>query len=275
MCSTASPDQLVDVFPNWKRLSLEKKQKRVFRDAEPALAAAVLGRDRTIPKQVRSAVQKVLREKLLTDVETLAGAREQVLGKINAIIGAGISSPAELVRVLRLAGSSGTIGAIGEAYVGARVVSESHVRNDLVLPTYTADEIPGLEGAKTFRPDRVIGDAGRTLDVKTGYANSQIDLAQARNYQRLREASIKDRSLQAKLGGALRGHDYLFLQGADPSKTSKEVAAREYERLRAKNLLNDTRVLYQAPDAKIYVYDPDSPSEGYRTIHEAMELEDE
>ena len=155
--------------------------------------------------------------------------------------------------------------------MGAKLVLPD--RGDLVSETFTTDDVWNLIDVKVFRPDRVIRDAHRTLDIKTGYANSAIELVQAKNYKRLREASIRNKKLQARLGGAIVGHDYLFLQGADRSKTSREVAAKEYERLADADLIDDTRMFYQADDGMIYLYSPSGrPSQGFATIHEALGL---
>jgi hypothetical protein len=91
----------------------------------------------------------------------------------------------------------------------------------------------------------------RTVDIKTGYAGAQIDLEQARNYKRLVEASRTNPELAKKLGGALKGHDYMFLPAR--GQNAADAALSAFRQLQADaDLQGFARVFYQGSDGKIY-----------------------
>lgn len=110
------------------------------------------------------------------------------------------------------------------------------------------------------RADDLLIRGRRTLDVKTGYADGNIDIDQLNDYNNLVKASRRKQSTKLRkyladngvAGGRLQSHDYLFLPNG---KTNAEDAARNAFRKIGDQLKQDAgniRVFYLGEDGNIY-----------------------
>ena len=264
------PTTLAEKFPHWGTMELGERQRAILELAEPELAKALERRGK-LPSKIKRAINHALNhEDLLGKTTSWDGGRHNVMTAIDDIIARLSDTPAELAQSLEVIGGSGRIGTIGEQYVTNRLSIDVYAENDLSHPRFAASEIPGLQDAATFSPDRIVRDAHRSLDIKTGYGDTKIDPVQARNYDRFIQATETPGPLQDRVGGPLEGHDYLFLPGGsvDPAK----VAVREYGKVAKLSLRGDFRVLYLGSDGVIYQYLPSGARRLGTTIHQAMGL---
>lgn len=226
----------------------------VFAAAEPRLHAALAG-TAAVPG-VNPATASELRALLAradligADVAIYEDARRAVMGAANEIIGRTTTTEAELRAVLALTESSGSTGSIGERFVGLRLTSPLYSATDVVHPTFTRAELPGLRGpGQEFIPDRIIAAARESLDVKTGYTPSIDIVDQAHNYDLLARASAATdatgAAIRSRLGGqSLTRHSWLVLPGRNAGDVSaRSVAQSIFDQLQTEGLTTQ-RVFY-------------------------------
>ncbi len=276
------PRPLIAVITNWATLVGAERTQAVFRAAEPRLAAALAG-SAPIPgvnPQTLAELRSLLQSDLVGPTVTMYdGARSTVMGLANEIIGRTTRTEPELRAILALTDSSGSVGSIGERFAAGALSHPAFAASDLGHVSFSAAEIPGLHGgAGAFIPDRIIGAAHLSLDVKTGYAGG-IDIAdQAHNYELLRALSQASPTgpVALRAGGPLQGHIWMVLPGADAAITpAQTVARRMWSQLMAEDLLASQRVFYlDSTGAIMQVTGPASQvrAGAGATIHEALGL---
>ncbi|WP_437565144.1 eCIS core domain-containing protein [Sorangium sp. So ce542] len=272
------PRPLTAVIPNWGSLAGAARTQAVFQAAEPRLFAALAGAG-PVPGLNPQTVSE-LRALLQTDVVGAGvtmydGARSTVMGLANEIIGRTTQTEAELRAILALTDSSGSTGSIGERFLGQRLTHAAFSGSDLAHPSFTRAELPGLRGGgESFVPDRVLGAAHETLDVKTGYAGSIDVVDQAHNYELLRTVSQANPDIASRLGGPLRGHSWLVLPGADAATTPAQTVARRIWRQLEAEGLTTQRVFYLDETGAIQqVTGATTQTRAGATIHEAVGLQ--
>ncbi len=267
------PLTVEETFPKWHEMRYDERQWAIVRRAEPALADALEKRRGGLPSKIRKAIRNVLdNEDVVGGEKRWDNARHEVMKRIDDIVTTMSRNPGELATVLGKVHASGRIGMLGEQYVEHHLTDPGYVATDLVKPSFSASEIPGLSGVKLFVPDRIVREAHRSLDIKTGYGDTKIDLTQAKNYESLIDASRTNADLATRLGGALEGHDYLFVPGG--TEDPRVVAATQYEFLENAQLdmTRTFRCLYVGDDGGIYQYRPSGDINLGKTIHQAMYL---
>ncbi|MEO8549059.1 MAG: hypothetical protein ABI678_03780, partial [Kofleriaceae bacterium] len=267
--STPAPSpKLTEVFPNWEALSTTTKQRTLLQTYEPTLVSALDPGSTALPPHVKAALEAALNKGQLGGSSTVRGAREKLSSAVNEALAKSARTPADLEAIMKLVGGSGSKGSIGEDFVGEHLVDKTHGANDKSQLVITKEEVPELEVQESFRPDRVIPDAHYTLDVKVGYANTDLDLKQARNYRTLRDKSQSNPTLAAKLGGPIDGHAWLLLPGGEKPALTVALEKRAYLDI---NGFQADRVLFLGSDGQIYQVNSSGPPVARGTnIHAAL-----
>lgn len=293
------PQVLMDLWRDWKRGQTGLKSKtfteyvgyrghKISSDYDPSLNEVIADFDKKTPRErsllilsssdpdfARLLQQRQLPAHLQTKIETemdsfntsgdirLSSARGSLVRRVNEILGQNIRSLDEFAQVVGKLRQPGSRGSVGEYFFQHHLAGDKTGLPSARKPTFTDTEVPGLSKSP-FQPDRMRPVSGRTLDVKVGYADTDIDVDQMRNYNRLIQKSQEIGSpLNRRLRNefpvgqqqmaftGLRGHDYLFLPTGTGS--AKDAAARAWRLVQREGF--GTRMnVYYAADGKIWKY---------------------
>ncbi|HVF45008.1 MAG TPA: hypothetical protein VM936_18430 [Pyrinomonadaceae bacterium] len=242
-----------------RRMSVRELNEAVLSRTSPNLLAAFRRGD--LPAGVRTALDEVLSQDFkLATATNFDNARSTMSKTLNQRLGASANSVAELRQILGYFGGSnqgGTRGSIGNAFYRTHLAAGEQAA-EVTIPRrlFTTRVDPNVE---IRRPDYVLVNGRRTLDIKTGYASGDIEVSQLKDYNDLINASRRRgnselRQLLAGRGvqGGLTGHDYLFLPNAgDSAETAARLAFAKIERELDRQTAN-IRVYYLGDDGKIY-----------------------
>jgi len=227
----------------------------------PALLDAL--RAGNLPPRVEAAVNEVLnRNYNFTATTDIANARAALSRDINSAIGRNIESVADLRRVLGFmegTNRSGTSGSIGDYFYETRIAQGNQARQPtLPRDLYVTDRSRAPE-ITVRRPDYLVANTRRSLDIKTGYESGDFDRNQLLDYNDLVVASRNPKNTglqnllrQNGIEGGLTGHDYLFLPNG--SSSAETAAQNAYARIQRE--LGDNAqyfgVYYLGDDGNIY-----------------------
>lgn len=242
-----------------RRMSVRELNEAVVARTSPGLLTAFRRGD--LPAGVRSALDEVLSQDFkLANATNFDNARKTMSRTLNDRLGTSAANVAELRQILGYFGGSAqssTRGSIGNAFYRTHIAEGQQVA-EVTIPRrlFTTRVDPNVE---IRRPDYVLVNGRRTLDIKTGYAAGDIEISQLKDYNDLINASRRRgnaelRQLLASKGvqGSLTGHDYLFLPNAgDSAETAARLALDKIETAllgRTQNI----RVYYLGDDGKIY-----------------------
>jgi hypothetical protein len=218
---------------DFNRLSTLEQNMLVWGSKEPSLVTAF--KEGMLPPKVQQAVKAALETKHRTNPVTptlqMKTVQEPVTEAMNKAIGENLESVQELQDVLMLVTQNGTKGSIGDTFAGVHALSKG--TNTIEQPHFTKEMIPDLENVKGIRPDYIRPVSRQTVDVKTGYASSDIDDRQLRDVDRMIEQSkIKGskvhKFLESKYGvkDGLLGQDILIIPG--DGKSVEKAARKAY-----------------------------------------------
>ncbi|MEW7289053.1 eCIS core domain-containing protein [Aquimarina sp. 2304DJ70-9] len=237
-----------------------EKNLSLLNVTEPRLAEAI--RTGTgLPQHLAQRLQSILNNPGVRGAATtLNGGASKVRQAMRAELAQHIAGPSELQQVMQLINEPGLRGSLGEAYFAAKLAGSGTRASDLAHVPFSPSDIPGLT-RNPFRPDRFRPGARRSLDIKTGYEGTPIDVDQMANYNRLFEQSqVAGSTVQQRLnalfgtptGGGLRGHDYLFLPG--PGGNARRAAEEALDLIRSTMGQARSRfaVYFQDADGIIY-----------------------
>ena len=242
-----------------RRMSVRELNEAMLASTNPNLLAAFRRGD--LPAAARGALNEVLSQDLkLATAPNFDKARSLLSEALDERLGTSAGSVAELRQTLSYFGApnqGGSRGSIGNAFYRTHLAQGQQVP-EVTIPRrlFTTRVDPKVE---IRRPDYLLVNGRRTLDIKTGYAAGDIDINQLRDYNDLINASRRSgntelRQLLADKGvqGSLAGHDYLFLPNAgDSAETAARLAFGKIENALNRQTQN-IRVYYLGDDGKIY-----------------------
>lgn len=218
-----------------RHMTARELNETMLARTEPNLLAAFRRGD--LPDAARAALQEVLARDLnLAGAPNFKRARGILSETLNARLGQGVTSVAELRRVLSFVTEPASRGSIGEYFYQNRLAAGGQLRK----PEFPRSEFervaPGSRATSVF-PDFLRTDSRRTLDVKTGYESGAIEIDQIRDYSALITTSQARNGgdLRRRLeglgveGGRLVGHDYLFISNGTSS--ALQAAQRAHARV--------------------------------------------
>jgi hypothetical protein len=242
-----------------RRMTVRELNEAVLARANPELLSALRRGD--LPAGATGALNEILSQDFkLATASNFDGARAAMSKALNQRLGESAASVAELRQLLGYFGANnqgGSRGSIGNAFYRSRLSQGQQVPElDIPRRLFTTRPSPNVN---VRRPDYVLVNGRRTLDIKTGYAAGEIDIEQLKDYNDLINASrragnVELRRLLAREGvqGSLTGHDYLFLPNAgDSAETAARSAFTRIENTLAGQTAN-IRVYYLGDDGKIY-----------------------
>jgi hypothetical protein len=188
-----------------------------------------------------------------------AAARGKLSETLNGALGRNARTPQELKLSGALAGGNASAGSVGEAYAERFTTGLKATRK----PVFDRSLFAARSGAadrKTLQPETLIAESRLTVDIKTGYADGNIDLNQLRDYNSLVKRSQLSSSveLRARLkelgvpGGKLDAHAYVFLPTA--SVKAEDAARKAYGKMEdalGKDMKN-IRVYFLGDDGNLY-----------------------
>jgi hypothetical protein len=240
--STDQKTLLTDTIANYDNLSELDKNRAVLITTEPSLLTE-------LPDNFIKQIEKVLSEpKLLGNNPYLEEARKPLINKINKSLAENIKDYTEFEAVMRAVEQPASRGAIAEVIIRRFFVGERTASEESRKP-YIDKSLTGL--AHSVQPDMLRPRSRRTMDVKCGYASSDIDLDQARRYSRLVEITnekgynIDLKEVLENLGlekSTLEGHDYIFI--SDGQSSSHDAAKKAYELIEGARLEERTNIYY-------------------------------
>jgi len=203
-----------------------------------------------LPAHLKAEVENLLAVPgIVARTHYLEDARLPLIKRLNQRIGYHIRDLAEFEQVVGIVRQNSSRGAVGEVFARRFVAGELTASLDRRKPHFPK-ELYG--GDKNIQPDIIRPLSRRTLDVKVGYSEGEIDDDQLERYTLLVQHSQQASSspLQARLeelgleGGGLDGHDYLFLP--DGSGKTREAATRAYRKIADKQFAPFVQVYYVA-----------------------------
>jgi hypothetical protein len=158
-----------------------------------------------------------------------------------------------------LAGGNASAGSVGEAYA-ERFAAGLHATRKPVFDRSLFAARSGAADRKTLQPETLVTESRLTVDIKTGYADGNIDLNQLRDYNSLVKRSQLSSSveLRARLkelgvpGGKLDAHAYVFLPTANVK--AEDAARKAYGKIEQelnKDIAN-IRVYFLGDDGNLY-----------------------
>jgi hypothetical protein len=246
-------------------MTARELNEAILRETNPNLLAAL--KENRLPAHLRTAVEDVLSADSKAGASgQFAAARGKLSEALNGALGRNAQNVRELRAVLGLLADGGSVGSVGDAFYTARLATGPQTRQvsiDRSLFTRT----PATDDAKLRRPDRLLINGARSLDIKTGYAegypNGQREIAQMLDYDVLVRASKTPQNAtlrglleqQGITGGVLKGHDFLFLPGT--GNTGEQAARKSFEKMekvlqKAGKDMGNIRVHYLGEDGNIY-----------------------
>ncbi len=244
-------------------MTARELNEAILRETNPNLLAAL--KENRLPAHLRTAVEDVLNADSRAGASgQFAAARGKLSEALNGALGRNAQNVGELRAVLGLLADGGSVGSVGDAFYTARLATGPQTRQvsiDRSLFTRT----PATDDAKLRRPDRLLINGARSLDIKTGYANgypnSVKETAQLRDYNKLVQASQDPRKTALRetlkrhgiTGGALAGHDFLFLPGA--TTRAEDAAKKAFKKIEKELGLDATkkniRVFFLGQDGQV------------------------
>jgi hypothetical protein len=243
--------------------SAREVNEAVLANYNPALLDAM--RAGNLPPRVETALNEVLNGNYnFTGATDFATARAALSRDINSALGRSIETVGDLRRVLSVlegTNRSGTSGSIGNYFYQTRLAEGNQVREPAFpRELYVTDATRAAE-IVTRRPDYLLVNGRRTLDIKTGYVSGDFDRDQLLDYNDLVRASqdqsntaLQNVLRQRGVNGGLTGHDYLFLPNGAGS--AEDAARNAYVRI-TRELQGDAQrfgVYYLADDGNIYKF---------------------
>ncbi|HYN85493.1 MAG TPA: hypothetical protein VER32_09580 [Pyrinomonadaceae bacterium] len=233
----------------------------VLAQYNPALLDAL--RAGNLPARVETALNDVLNTNYnFTGATDFATARGALSRDINAALGRSIESVSDLRRVLSVlegTNRSGTSGSIGNYFYQTRLAQGDQIREPAFPRDLYVSDPARAADVTTRRPDYLLVNGRRTLDIKTGYVSGDFDRDQLLDYNDLVRASqdqgntaLQNLLRQRGVNGGLTGHDYLFLPNGAGS--AEEAARNAYVRI-TRELQGDAQrfgVYFLADDGNIY-----------------------
>ena len=256
--STALTDALGITPAKLAGLSRREINEQVLNLSNPGLLAQY--KAGTLPKNIEAAVGEVLAGDFkVTAQTTLENARTAISKRLNQRLGETIPGGDPATRTAKLketlayfegAPNNASRGSVGRAFVETNLIEGKAVHEF------------GFTGASgtARRSDELLVNGKRTVDIKTGYADGGMDVAQLRDYNGLVKASrspanaaVRQQLDAAGVKGSLQSHDYLFLPSATgkAEDAAKKAFAKIETTLPARDRAN-VRVLYLGEDGKIY-----------------------
>lgn len=249
---------LMSLWPDFARLSVREQNQRLLESSEARLAEALMSGN--LPTSVQERIENLLKYELIRGATHLRDARQRVMGPIYRVLGNRATNVDDFHGIVDLITHGNGKGLIGEYFARNHLLE----RSTRIQKTPSFKDVPGIT-VNPFRPDRIRTSARRTLDIKTGYSKTGIDIEQLRNYQRLRQRSeIPGSEVAQKLhndygmSGPIEGHDYLFLPGNSAAEKNARVAAkRAYIRIESAGLSDAADVYFM--DAQGTIWRLDAP----------------
>jgi hypothetical protein len=233
------PQPLDQAISNFRLMNAGREiNDAVLSTYNPALLDAL--RAGNLPPRVETAVNEVLnRNYNFSGTTDLATARAALSRDLNSAIGRNIESVADLRRVLGFmegTNRSGTSGSIGDYFYETRIARGSQAgQRDIPRDLFVSDRSRSPE-ITSRRPDYLVADTRRSLDIKTGYESGDFDLSQMLDYRDLVIASRNPNNTALQnvlrkngIEGGLTGHDYLFLPNGNSN--AKLAAQNAYARI--------------------------------------------
>ncbi len=226
---------------NWEELSERERAETLLRSSEPDLLE-------NLPAHLKAEVEDLLAKTgIIARTRYLEDARLPLIKRLNQRLGYHLRDLPEFEQVMGVVRQNSSRGAVGEVFARRFVVGELTASLERRKPHFPK-ELYG--GEQAIQPDMLRPSSRRTLDVKVGYAENNIDDLQLKRYMLLVRASNKpsNQALKSKLetfgvaGGKLAGHDYLFLP--DKNGRSKDAAINTFQKVRAKRLEDAINVFY-------------------------------
>ena len=205
-----------------RRMTARALNETMLARTEPELLAAF--RRGSLPPGARAALDEVLARDLnLANAPNFARARGTLSEALNARLGESITNVAELRRVLSFVTEPASRGSIGEYFYQSRLMAGGQLRKREFNLSLFGRLPPAQRPTKSIYPDFLRTDSRRTLDVKTGYPDGDIELEQINNYNRLvnfsqsRNGGALRSTLEGMgvVGGRLDGHDFYVARGLD------------------------------------------------------------
>ncbi|HEX5707338.1 MAG TPA: hypothetical protein VFX96_08580 [Pyrinomonadaceae bacterium] len=235
----------------------------VLSNYNPALLDAL--RAGNLPPRVESALNDVLNGNYnFTGATDFATARAALSRDINSALGRSIETVADLRRVLGVlegTNRSGTSGSIGNYFYQTRLAQGDQIREPAFPRDLYVTDPARAADITTRRPDYLLVNGSRTLDIKTGYVSGDFDRDQLLDYNDLVRASNDPANLELQrllrqrgVQGGLTGHDYLFLPNGAGS--AEDAARNAYVKI-TRELQGDAQrfgVYYLADDGNIYKF---------------------
>ncbi len=232
---------IADEIKNWEELSERQQAEALLRSSEPDLLEK-------LPAHLKAEVESLLANPgIVARTRYLEDARLPLIKRLNQRLGYQLRDLAEFEQVMEVVRQNSSRGAVGEVFARRFVAGEQTASLERRKPHFPK-ELYG--GDKNIQPDMLRPLSRRTLDVKVGYSEGEIDDDQLERYTLLVQASQQASSspLQARLGelglegGGLEGHDYLFLP--DGSGKTREAATRAYRKISDKQFTPFVQVYY-------------------------------
>ena len=241
---------------NLELMSPRQINERILELTNPGLyRAAQTGQ---LPANVRQAVDDVLNinQNLSANI-SFRDAQAKLNKQLYSAIGGNLRNTDELNRMLRMFGDNPSArGSIGNAYYQKNLAQGERINEFGFNPELWT----GTTGTNR-RADDLLIRGRRTLDIKTGYADGNIEIEQLKDYNNLVKASQSRKNVklrkyleqQGVKGGVLDSHDYLFMPNGI---TKAEDAARNaFRKIEGKLLPKDrknVRVFYLGEDGNVY-----------------------
>lgn len=217
-----------------RRMTARELNETMLARTEPNLFAAVRRRD--LPPAARAALEEVLANLNIANAPSFKRARGLLSETLNARLGESVTNVAELRRLLSSVTEPASRGSIGEYFYQSRLMAGGQLRKrEFPRPEFER-AAPGSRETAVY-PDFLRTDSRRTLDVKTGYDATDIEINQIRDYNALITTSqsrgggaLRRRLEQMGVaGGRLDGHDYLFISNGTGS--ALQAAQRAHARV--------------------------------------------
>ena len=247
-------------YPDFDSMIPRDKNLTLLGDTEGALMDAIKN-NKLLPdnKQLKKALDELLEKDLILNTKTLDAARGKVIKEINKTIGENLKNVDEFKQIMKMIEQPASRGSIGEYFAFAKNYLNSGV-NKLINPRISVEGIEGFGAKKFISPDQIRIKPNRTVDVKVGYKEADIDAEQLDLYFQLVKRSQSDEVVQSTLKqtgvpeGKIVGHDYLFLPGAEGDALS--AAKRAYELIVKNKYENLIDVYYVDKTGKALLYTP-------------------
>jgi hypothetical protein len=204
----------VEGYNAFLRSGFRERNLTLLQNADPALYSNYI--NKLFPPKVQKALDRLFAEDIIGNTKDFGRARGKISDIMNETIAAKLNNINEYNQVIKLISEPGSRGSISELFFAKNLAGEKTAWEKFRHVLFDKETL-GTE--KGLIPDRIRPDSKRTLDIKSGYTDTDIDMAQMKNYEKLREESqVAGSAVQKQLkdlgiDDGLTGHEYLFLQG--------------------------------------------------------------